>query len=57
MALGTLTGTPIAGAIISANGGAFWGITIWTGLCYLLALGCFGAVRVMAVGWKANIVY
>lgn len=25
VSLGTLTGTPIAGAIVSANGGAYWG--------------------------------
>lgn len=57
VAFGTLTGTPIAGAIISANGGAFWGIAIWTGINYVLALAAFTAVRVMKVGWKATAFY
>ncbi|KAK5171155.1 uncharacterized protein LTR77_004299 [Saxophila tyrrhenica] len=57
VAIGTLTGTPIAGAIISANGGAYWGITIWTGINYLLALLCFTGARVMLAGWKMNKVY
>ena len=54
VSFGTLTGTPIAGAIIGANGGAYWGIGIWTGINYILALGCFVAVRVLKVGWKWN---
>ncbi|MCJ1402716.1 hypothetical protein MMC11_005937 [Xylographa trunciseda] len=30
VAFGTLTGVPIAGAIIEANGGAYWGVAIFT---------------------------
>ncbi len=57
VSLGTLTGTPIAGAIISANSGNFWGIGIFTGVNYCLALAAFTAVRVMTVGWKVNVFY
>ena len=57
VSFGTLTGTPIAGAIISANDGHFWGIGIWTGLNYVLALAAFIAVRVMKVGWKVKAAY
>ena len=57
VSLGTLTGTPIAGAIISANSGNFWGIGIFTGINYCLALACFSTVRVMTVGWKIKTFY
>ena len=57
VSFGTLTGVPIAGAIISACGGAYWGVAIFTGLCYVCALLAFGAVRVMKVGWKLNVLY
>ena len=57
VALGTLTGTPIAGAIVSANGGAYWGCGIFCGVNYVLAVACFVAVRVMKVGWKWNARY
>jgi MFS family permease len=57
VSIGTLTGTPIAGAIISANSGNFWGIGIFTGINYVLALACFVAVRVMTVGWKVSTFY
>jgi len=57
VSIGTLTGTPIAGAIISANSGNFWGIGIFTGINYVLALACFVTVRVMTVGWKVGAFY
>ena len=57
VSIGTLTGTPIAGAIISANTGHFWGIGVWTGICYCLALTCFIAARVMTVGWRLSAIY
>lgn len=52
VSFGTLTGLPIAGAIISACDGEYWGAALWTGLCYIVAVSCFVAVRVMKVGWK-----
>lgn len=57
VSLGTLTGTPIAGAIIGANGGAYWGIACWAGGNYIMAVLCYTAVRVLKVGWKWNAVY
>jgi len=57
VSFGTLTGVPIAGAIISACGGEYWGVAAFTGLCYVGALVAFGAVRVMKVGWKLNALY
>lgn len=57
VSFGTLTGIPICGAIITASGGAYWGVAMWTGLCYVCALACFGAVRVLKAGWKINAFY
>jgi len=57
VSFGTLTGVPIAGAIIEACDGAYWGVATFTGLCYVCAGACFLSVRVMKVGWKLNVLY
>lgn len=57
VSFGTLTGVPIAGTIIQACGGAYWGVAIFTGLCYVCALASFGTVRVMKAGWRLNAIY
>lgn len=57
VSFGTLTGIPIAGAIIAACGGTYWGCALFTGLCYVGAIVAFGAVRVMKVGWKVTELY
>lgn len=57
VSFGTLTGIPIAGALISACDGAYWGVALFTGLCYVIALGAFAIVRVMKVGWKVSARY
>lgn len=57
VSFGTLTGVPIAGAIISACDGAYWGAAVFTGVCYVCALVAFVAVRVLKVGWRLNAFY
>ncbi|KAF2765456.1 MFS general substrate transporter [Teratosphaeria nubilosa] len=57
VSFGTLTGVPIAGAIISATGGTYFGVAAFTGLCYVCAGVAFGAVRIMQVGWKVRALY
>jgi MFS family permease len=52
VSFGTLTGIPIAGALIQAAGGRYWGVVVWTLLCYILSLGCFIWSRACSVGWK-----
>lgn len=52
-----LTSIPIAGALISATGGKFWGLIVFTGLNYGIALAIFVAARVVAVGWSYRKVY
>jgi MFS family permease len=51
----TLTGIPIAGSLIQSAGGKYWGVVIWTALCYILASGCFIWSRALQVGWKLGV--
>ena len=53
----TLTGVPIAGQILSACNGAYYGLIIFAGLSYALGLVCFVISRILAVGWKINVIY
>ncbi|KAF2471095.1 MFS monocarboxylate transporter-like protein [Lindgomyces ingoldianus] len=55
VSFGTLTGIPIAGSLVQAARGRFWGVVIWTGLCYIVALGCFICSRACKVGWKLGV--
>ena len=55
VAVGTLTGVPIAGAILGRCGGDYWGVALFTVLNYAGALAAFAAVRVMSVGWKVKV--
>ncbi|EMF12835.1 MFS general substrate transporter [Sphaerulina musiva SO2202] len=57
VSLGCLTGLPIAGALISATGGSYWAVALFTGGCYICGLCCFVAVRVMKAGWKLAVIY
>lgn len=54
VSISALTGIPICGAIIASTHGTFWGVALWTSLCYALAMCCFAGVRVMKVGWRRN---
>jgi len=51
----TLTGIPIAGAIIQSTGGHYWGVVIWTAACYIVASLCFVWSRALQVGWKLGV--
>jgi MFS family permease len=57
VSFGTLTGIPIAGSLISATGGHYWGVVVWTILCYLVSLVCFIWSRAEMVGWKLGVKY
>lgn len=52
VSIGCLIGLPIAGALIAACGGTYWGVALFTGLSYICGLACFATVRVMKAGWK-----
>ena len=53
----TLTGIPIAGQILTANGGRYWGLILFTAMCYVGGLVSFTWARVLQVGWKVTAVY
>lgn len=57
VAIGTLTGIPIAGALIEACDGAYWGVALFTGACYVVSFAAYAAVRVMKVGTGFKAVY
>ena len=56
VSFGTLTGIPIAGSLISITGGppeqSYWGVILFTGLCYVASFLCYGWVRIARVGWS-----
>ncbi|KAK4631260.1 Riboflavin transporter MCH5 [Fulvia fulva] len=54
---GCLIGLPIAGALVSATGGSYWGVAVFTGLSYVCGLGCFMTVRVVKGGTKVGVLY
>jgi MFS family permease len=45
-----LVGIPIAGQIIEATHGDYWGLIIFAGMAYVAGLICFLIVRTMSVG-------
>ncbi|KAK4996975.1 hypothetical protein LTR66_003521 [Elasticomyces elasticus] len=57
VSFGTLTGIPIAGSLLTTSNGAYWGVALFTGLCYLGALVAFVTVRVMKAGWSMKTVF
>ncbi|KFY64415.1 hypothetical protein V497_01701 [Pseudogymnoascus sp. VKM F-4516 (FW-969)] len=57
VSLGCLTGIPIAGEILKANGGEYWGLMVFTGVCYGGGLAAFVVVRIIKVGWDVKAVY
>ena len=57
VSVGCLTGIPIAGQIMAADGGQYWGLIIFTAMCYAGGLVCFIAARVLKVGWKVTAIY
>ncbi|KAK2744623.1 hypothetical protein FQN57_004228 [Myotisia sp. PD_48] len=57
VSFGTLTGTPIAGAILTLNDGNYWGLITWTSCCYFAGLVCFIAAKGVKVGWNPFTLY
>jgi MFS family permease len=55
VAVGSLFGIPIAGALLQADQGRYVGVVIFTGGCYFLALLAFIAARYVKIGWKRAI--
>lgn len=56
---GTLSSVPIGGAMLGGGLGNYgWmGLMIFSGVSYAVAMVCYTAARVMAVGWKLTAVF
>lgn len=57
VSLGCLTGIPIAGTILDACGGSYWGVIVWTGVCYVGSLIAFVVARGLGAGWGIRVNY
>lgn len=57
VSFGCLTGVPIGGQIISACGGAYWGLVTFAGCVYAAALVCFVVARGLGGGWRLKKVF
>lgn len=47
-----LVGNPIAGAIVDANHGAFWGLNVFSGVMILSGSAMFAFTRMYIADWK-----
>ncbi|KAF2664993.1 MFS general substrate transporter [Microthyrium microscopicum] len=55
VALGSLTGIPIAGALLEAAGGRYWGMALFTGLCYVVSFLAFIWARWYKAGFSSAV--
>ncbi|KAJ9134511.1 MFS general substrate transporter [Coniochaeta hoffmannii] len=54
VSVAALIGIPIAGRILTACHGDYWGLIVTTGVVYVAALVAFGGAKVAAVGWDVR---
>lgn len=54
---GTLSSVPIGGAILGdgMTQGRWMGLIVFSGVSYMIALACYMAARIMAVGWSPKV--
>ncbi|KUJ17280.1 MFS general substrate transporter [Mollisia scopiformis] len=57
VSFGCLTGVPIAGSIVQACGGSYWGLIVFTGGCYVGAFVAFAIARGLGGGWRVMMKY
>ena len=57
VSVATLIGVPIAGNILTANGGEFWGLILFTALLYVGAFIALFAAKVAKVGWEMTALF
>ncbi|TID26658.1 MFS monocarboxylate transporter [Venturia nashicola] len=57
VSFGTLTGIPIAGQLLQACGGGYYGVVVFTGVCYVMATIAFIWARVLKVGWMVRVLF
>ncbi|KAK6956348.1 hypothetical protein Daesc_001625 [Daldinia eschscholtzii] len=56
VSIAVLLGLPVAGTIVKATGGSYWGLIVFTGLTQVISVVAMYAARAEKVGWslKAN---
>lgn len=52
-----LLGIPVAGSLVNAAGGKYWGLTVFTGLVYAFSAFFIAVVRVKRVGWELTAIF
>ncbi|CAN8100292.1 unnamed protein product [Discula destructiva] len=52
-----LVGVPIGGNILTSNGGAYWGVIVFTGCIYVGAFASLAGTKVCSVGWKPWVIF
>ncbi|KAJ8071097.1 hypothetical protein OCU04_001440 [Sclerotinia nivalis] len=57
VSIGCLTGVPIGGALIQACNGSYWGLILFTGLCYGASAVAMFCARGIGGGWKWNVIF
>ena len=57
VSIATLIGIPIAGNLINAAEGRYWGLVLFVGLGYAASTVCMAAVRIVKVGWDVRGVF
>ena len=57
VSFGSLTGIPIAGQLVSACGGEFWGLIVFAGMSYAASFVTFAVARVLGAGWKVKVIH
>jgi len=57
VSLGCLTGVPLEGIILDADGGRYRGLILFVGACYTGGLVAFLAVRMMTTGLRVKTKY
>ena len=57
VSFGCLTGIPIAGQLLAADGGSYTSLIGFVGACYGGGLICFIWARILKVGWSMKKIY
>lgn len=52
VSVATLVGIPIAGKILTSNGGQYWGLIVFTAVLYVGSLVALFAAKVSVIGWS-----
>ncbi|OAL35338.1 hypothetical protein AYO20_05389 [Fonsecaea nubica] len=57
VSFGSLTGIPIAGQLVTACKGEYWGLIVFTSCSYAASLIMLTAARVVGAGWSIKAIY